>query len=134
MREGVLDFVLGTVAGGFCLSACWGLFWLSVSTVGMIWRTCSWRVVANSLAVLIAPLMLGWLLFWFRGAMATPNAAFALGLMVMPLILLGFGLRPTPDGQRAGIHMLEGIRHLKDDLLGKHQSCGGCDHEHEGCQ
>jgi hypothetical protein len=60
---------------------------------------------------------------------------FGLGLLGMPAVLIGFGLRQAPDGQRAGTHMLDGIRHLKDELLGKHQGCGGCAHEHdsEGC-
>lgn len=133
MQEGAIDFILGAIVGGFCLSACWGLFWLSVSTVGLIRGTCHWRAVANSLAVLVAPLILGWLFIWFRGTMAVANVAFGLGLLVMPFVVLGLGLRSAPDGQRAGVHMLDGVQHLKNKLLGKHQGCGGCDHEHEGC-
>jgi hypothetical protein len=30
-----------------------------------------------------------------------------------------------------GLHMVEGIRHLRDQLLGMHHECGGCSHDHD---
>ena len=60
----------------------------------------------------------------------SPNVAFVAGLFVLPLLLTGLGLRKAPDGRRVGLHMLEGIRHLRDELLGTHHECGGCDHDH----
>lgn len=133
MQDGLLDFGLGAIVGGLCLSAGWGLFWLSIASIGVIRRTCSWRVVLNSLAVLISPLLLAGIVIWLRGSAPVTSASFASGLMVMPFVLLGLGLRQGPDGQRVGAHMLDGIWHLKDELLGKHHGCGGCDHEHGGC-
>lgn len=133
MQDGLLNFGVGTIVGGLCLSAGWGLFWLSIAAVGVSRGTCSWRVVLNSLAVLISPLLLAWFVIRLRGIAPITSVSFASGLTVMPFILLGLGLRPGPDGQRAGAHMLDGIWHLKDELLGKHHGCGGCDHEHGGC-
>jgi hypothetical protein len=130
MQEALLDFGIGAIIGGLSLSACWGLFWLAVGTVGFSRGTCSWRVLLNSLVVGVVPLMLVSALLWMRGAPLRPSLAFAAGLSVMPLALLVFGLRSAPDGRRAGTHMLEGARHLIDELLGKHHECGGCGHNH----
>jgi hypothetical protein len=129
MQEGLLDFGAGTLVGGFVVSACWGLFWLTIGTIGLMRRTCSRQVVLNSLAAFTVPLLLVWAVIWGRGAAHVSSSAFALGLSVMPLVVVGFGLRQAPDGKRAGVHMLDGVRHLKDKLLGRHQECGGCGHE-----
>ncbi len=135
MQNGLLDFGVGVVVGGLTMSACWGLFWLTIGTVGLTRRTCSWRVVLNSSAVVLVPLLLGGTLIWVRGGTFTYGAAFGAGFLVVPLVLTGFALRQAPDGQRVGAHMLDGVRHLMDELLGKHQGCGGCSHEHDhgGC-
>ena len=129
-----VDFGLGVLTGGLALSICWGLFWLIIGTIGIVRRTCGWRVVLNSLIVGVVPLCLAGALLWLRGE-AQRGQAFAAGLPVMPLVLMGFSLRRAQDGQRAGIHMLEGVRHLMGELLGKHRGCGGCSHEHDhgGC-
>ncbi|HLZ32425.1 MAG TPA: hypothetical protein VKP13_00310 [Nitrospira sp.] len=131
MPDGLLDLGMGVVVGGLAMSACWGLFWLAVGTMGLVRRTCRWLVVFNSLAVSAVPLMLLSGLVWLRGPAYATSPAFAIGLCVMPLVLVGLGLRQAPDGQRAATHMLGGVRHLRDELLGKHQTCGGCSHEHE---
>lgn len=135
MQDGLLDLAMGLVIGGLTMSACWGLFWLLISLVGMTRGTCSWRVMLNSIAVFMLPLLFGATLLWLRGKSHAAHAAFMIGLGIMPLVLVGLGLRQAPDGQRAGAHMLGGVRHLMDELTGKHHGCGGCSHEHEqgGC-
>jgi len=135
MQDGFLDFGLGAAVGGLTMSACWGLFWLAIGTIGLTRSTCGWRVVLNSVTVLVVPLLLGCAILWARGTSLPYGSAFASGLLVLPLVLVGFALRQAPDGRRAGVYMLDGVRTLIDDLLGKHNECGGCSHEHdhEGC-
>lgn len=135
MQDGFLDFGFGAVVGGLTMSACWGLFWLAIGTIGLTRGTCGWRVVLNSVTVLAVPLLLGCAILWARGASAPYSSAFGSGLLVLPLVLTGFAFRQAPDGQRAGVHLLDGVRNLIDELLGKHKGCGGCSHEHdhEGC-
>jgi len=135
MNQDLLAFGVGLLVGGLGLSAAWGLFWLAVSLVGLGRRTCGWRVVVHSLTVGLLPVaLIAGLLWWHSGAREI-FSPFGIGLLGMPVVLLGVGLRQAPDGQRAGAHLLGGIRHLMDRLLGTHQGCGGCSHEHdqEGC-
>jgi len=134
MQAGVFDFGIGAMVGGLTMTACWGLFWLAIGTVGLTRQTCGWRAVLNSVTVLAVPLLLGWMLLWLRGASLPLGSAFGSGLFVIPLVLLGFALQQAPDGRRAWIHMLVGVRQLMDELLGKHLGCGGCsqEHDHEG--
>jgi len=136
MQDGLLDFVLGAVVGGLTMSACWGLFWLAIGIVGLTRRTCGWRVMLTSFTVLAVPLLVGLAFLWLRGAALPYGSAFGSGLFVVPLVLVGFALRQAPDGQWAGTHMLSGVRHLMDELLGRHHGCGGCsqEHDHEGCE
>jgi hypothetical protein len=125
-----IGFGIGVLIGGLSLSACWGLFWLAVGTVGLIRGTCSWHVVVNSLTVGVVPLLaIAGLYWWYDGTYGI-SATFGMGLLGMPIVLLGFGLRYAPDGRRAGAHMLEGVRHLRDELLGCHHECGGCGEHH----
>jgi hypothetical protein len=131
MNQGLIDFGLGILGGGLTLSASWGLFWLAIGTVGLVRGTCSWRVVLNGLTVGVVPILLIAGLVWWHGGAYEVSSAFGMGMMSMPIVLLGFGLRQAPDGRRAGTHMLDGVRHLMDELLGKHHECGGCGHEHD---
>jgi hypothetical protein len=124
-----LNFTVGALLGGLLLSAAWGLLWLVVGAIGLWRRTCSWRVVANSLVIAVVPLLLAWALLSVPDEVS-PNTAFIVGLLVMPFILAGLALRPVSGGHRAGASMLRGIGLLIDDLLGRHQACGGCDHDH----
>lgn len=135
VQDGVVEMVVGILCGGLAISSCWGLFWLAVGTVGFSRGTSSARVILNSVAVMFLPLLFMSLLIWLRGTGPTPGLAFGAGLAVIPLVLVGFGMRRAPDGRRAGVHMLGGVRHLMEELLGKHQGCGGCDekHDHGGC-
>jgi len=125
----VLNFAVGALLGGLLLSAAWGLLWLVVGAIGLWRRTCRWRVVANSLVIAVVPLLLAWALLSVPDEV-TPNMVFVAGLLVMPFILAGLALRPVSGGHRAGASMLRGIGLLIDDLLGRHQACGGCDHDH----
>lgn len=124
-----VNFAVGALLGGLLLSAAWGLLWLVVGAIGLWRRTCSWRVVANSLVIAVVPLLLAWALLSVPDEV-TPNMVFVAGLLVMPFILAGLALRPVSGGHRAGASMLRGIGLLIDDLLGRHQACGGCDHDH----
>ena len=130
MQYNVVDFGIGVIIGGLALSACWGWLWLIIGTVGLARGASSLRVVMNSLAVGVSPLVLAWGAWWVRAEAFSPNVAFVAGLCVLPLLLTGLGLRKAPDGRRVGLHMLESISRLKDELLGTHHECGGCDHDH----
>jgi hypothetical protein len=132
MADAVGNFGIGAIAGGLTLSASWALFWSAVAMIGWSRGACGGRVLLNSLAAGLVPLLMVWVLFWMRGAAPVSNAGFVAGLFVMPLALIGFGLRPTPDGRKAGAHMLETMRYQMDEILGRHHECGGCDHDHEG--
>jgi hypothetical protein len=63
-----LNFAVGALLGGLVLSAAWGLLWLVVGAIGLWRRTCSWRVVANSVVIAVVPLLLAWALVRPRGA------------------------------------------------------------------
>jgi hypothetical protein len=131
----VVNFIIGLLVGGLVLSSLWGLFWLSISIVGVRRGTCHWRIALNSLAAGMVPLLCIGGLMWWAGGAGTVGMPFGMGLLGMPTVLMGFGLRRAQDGQRAGAHMMSGVRHLRDQLLGHHAGCGGCAHEHdqEGC-
>jgi hypothetical protein len=131
----LLNFIIGLFMGGLSLSAGWGLFWLGIGLMGLRRGTCGWRVVRNSFAAGLVPLLLIIGLLWWRGGAGEASLPFGMGFLGLPMLLLGLGLRPAPDGQQAGIHMLMGVRHLMDEILGNHHGCGGCAHEHdpEGC-
>jgi hypothetical protein len=130
MTHAWISFGVGLVVGGLGLSACWGFFWLLISAVGVRRRTCGWRTVLNSLTVGFAPLLLIAGLVWLREGAAEDSSTFGTGLLVMPLVLAGLGLRRAPDGRRAMTHLLEGVRQLMDELLGRHRACAGCGEEH----
>ena len=131
MQSSIIDFGTGVIVGGLVLSACWGWWWLGVGTVGYVRGICRRRVLVNSLVVGVSPLLLAWGLWWMRAEAFSSRMAFVGGLFVVPLVLTGLSLRKASDGRRVGRHLVEGIRHLKDELLGTHQECGGCGHDHD---
>jgi hypothetical protein len=122
----VIDFGIGVVIGGLALSASWGWLWLVIGTIGVARGTCSLRVVMNSLVVGISPLLLGWGIWWMKAEAFSPTVVFVAGIFVMPLLLSGLSLRRAADGRLVGLHMVEGIRQLKDQLLATHHECGDC--------
>jgi hypothetical protein len=126
MMQTWMEFGTGLLTGGLGLSASWGLFWLAIGIVGVMRGTCSRRVLLNSLTALAFPLLFMAAIVWLRDSTQAPGLAFAGGLSIMPLVLVGFGLRRAPDGRRSGAHLFSGVRHLMDQLLGKHQACGDC--------
>lgn len=130
MSEWIVPFPAGLAVGGLSLSAGWGLFWLGIATVGVARGTCDRRVWLNSLAVGGASLVLAGILLWGLGAAARVGVPFRLGLLGVPLLLLTVACRHAPDGRRAGAHLIEGIRDLAGQLLGRHQPCGGCSEGH----
>jgi len=133
MSQTWLAFGIGLAVGGLNLSACWGLFWLVIATAGLVRKTCGWRAVLNSLTVGVVSLLLIGGLLWAGGGADDRRPAFDVGLLVMPMVLAGSGLRRAPDGRRAAAHMLDGVRQLMDELLGRHRVCAGCGegHHHE---
>jgi hypothetical protein len=131
MSQTWIDFGVGLLVGGLSISAGWGLFWLAISTTGLMRGTCGWRVVLNSLAVGGLPLLLiGGAVWWGIGESGV-TPVFGMGLGVIPMVILGIGFRQAPDGRRAWVHMFAGVRHLKDELLGCHQQCSGCSEGHQ---
>lgn len=130
MNHAWISFGIGLAVGGLGLSACWGFLWLFVGAAGVRRRTCGWSVVRNSLTVGFASLLLIAGLLWLRKGVDGDSSTFGAGLLVMPLVLAGFGLRRASDGRRAVTHLLEGVRQLMDKLLSRHQACTGCGEEH----
>ena len=126
MMQPWLEFGMGLLMGGLALSASWGLFWLVIGVVGYRRGTCSRQVLLNATAASGVPLMVLALLLWVRGVVQGVGLELIGGLGVVPLLVAGFGLRRAPDGQLAGAHMLDGIRHLRDRLLGRQQARSGC--------
>ena len=129
------EWVAGFLTGGLALSAAWGFFWLGIGLVGVSRKTCGWPIVIKGGVGGGVPLCLAIALVWWMGRTGTLSTVFLVGLMGMPVILAGLWLRPMPDGRRAGTHLVAGIRHLMDELLGQHQGCGGCHdgHDHGTC-
>ena len=129
------EWVAGFVAGGLALSTAWGFFWLGIGLVGVSRNTCGWPIVLKGGVGGGVPLVLAIALVWWMGAAGTLSTVFLLGLMGMPVILVALWLRPMPDGRRAGTHLVAGVHHLMDELLGRHQGCGGCHdgHDHGTC-
>ncbi|HMS84780.1 MAG TPA: hypothetical protein PKD12_14100 [Nitrospira sp.] len=131
MMHLLIEFVLGFVTGGLVVSASWGLFWLVVSLTGRVRGTCGWPVVLKGAVAGIVPLSLVVALLWWIGGAASPTLLFGVGLLGMPSVLLGLWLRRMPDGRLAGTHMVAGVKQLMGEILGTHQGCGGCQHEHK---
>ena len=130
MMQSWIEFGTGLLMGGLGVSACWGLFWLVIGVVGFRRGTCSRQVLLSAMAASGVPLVMVALLLWVSGVAQGPGFAFIGGLGVVPMVVVGFGLRRAPDGQLAGVHMLEGIRNLRGRLLGQHQACSGCSGGH----
>ena len=136
MTDILIDSCAGFLTGGLALSAAWGLFWLTISLVGLSRRTCERRVVFMSLVGGFVPLALAIPLVWWMDHLERMTTAFAVGLIGMPAVLVALWLRRMPDGQRAGAHLAAGVRHLTGNLLGTHQGCGDCQdgHDHGTCR
>ncbi|MFO0701906.1 MAG: hypothetical protein U0236_22040 [Nitrospira sp.] len=131
MMHPLIEFVLGFITGGLVVSAAWGLFWLGVSLTGRARGTCGWPVIRKSMVAGVVPLSLVVAVLWWMGGTTSMTLVFGAGLGGMPTLLLGLWLRRMPDGRLAGTHMVAGVRQLMGEILGAHQGCGGCDHEHK---
>ena len=130
MIDTAVSVLLGLVLGGFGVSACWGMFWLVLALLGVARGTSGWKVVRASLAAGTVPLLLGLAVWWMVDAARVSTWPFLLGLVVVPTILLGLGLRRLPDGTRVGERLVGGARTMMDTILGRHHECGGCGEEH----
>ncbi|MDK2744079.1 MAG: hypothetical protein H8K03_05295 [Nitrospira sp.] len=131
MTQTVVDLCVGFLAGGLVVSATWGFFWLAIGVIGLSRGTCGWGVVLKSLMGGLVPMFLLVGLVWWESGTGREKLWFGIGLTGVPMVLLALGLRRMPDGKLAGTHLIEGIRYLMGDILGTHQGCGGCDHEHD---
>lgn len=134
MMKLVIDLCVGFLAGGLLISTAWGFFWLVISLVGLTRGTCRGHIVLKSLIGGAVPLALVVALVWWIGGIEHISLWFGVGLVGVPMVLSGMGLRRMPDGQRAVAHLLAGVRHLMSEILGSHQGCGGCQHDHETCR
>ncbi len=131
MAQKWIMFGMGLVVGGLSITACWGLFWSAIGTAGLVRGTCSWRILLNGLTIGTVPLMLILGLFWLLGGLHGVDVAFAVGMIGIPIVIVGFGLQQAPDGRRTGAHMFERVRHLMDEVLGYHRECDGCGERHQ---
>lgn len=131
MTDILIDGFAGFLTGGLALSAAWGLFWLTISLVGLSRGTCPRRIVLMSLAGGCVPLALAIALVWWMGHLERMTSVFVMGLMGMPTVLGSLWLRRMPDGQRAGTHLAAAGRHLMGDLLGMHRGCVDCHDGHD---
>jgi hypothetical protein len=130
MIETAISFALGLVLGGFGVSACWGLFWSVLAIMGVLRGTSKWQVVRASLTAGIVPLLMVVVVLWMIDAARVTTWPFVLGVVGVPVILLGMGLRKLPDGTRVGERLVGGAQTMMDTMLGRHHECGGCGEEH----
>ncbi len=133
MMKLVLDLGGGFLTGGLLISTAWGLFWLVISLVGFHRGTCRGSIVLKSLVGGVVPFSLVAALMWWIGGIEQITLWFGVGLVGVPTVLSGMWVRRMPDGRRAGAHLAAGVRHLMSEILGSHQGCGGCHHDHETC-
>jgi hypothetical protein len=129
MVETVTSILVGVVLGGLIISACWGLFWLVLASVGLVRGTSGWKVLRASFIAGAVPaaLLLGVALMLDRARVGT--WPFVLGFVVVPALLAVLGLRKLPDGTRVAGRLLGGVQMMRDTMLGRHHGCGG-DHHH----
>lgn len=132
MMEWAVALPFGLAVGGLALSACWGLFWLGIATVGLVRGTCGRRAWLSGLAMGGTSLAFAAALLWGLGETGRRALPFQLGLVCVPLLLSGLAWRQAPDGRRAGAHLIDGVRQLAGQLLGRHRDCGGCCGERHG--
>ena len=127
MVEAGLSLGAGLLIGGFSVMLLWGLVWLVVGTVGMARRTCPSVILLSSLSSsAIAGLSIAGL-FWAMDPTRLTTPAFQVGIMGIPLALMGAGFGRLKDGRRIGTAFLEGSRAMLHQFLGLHQNgCGGC--------
>ena len=130
MIEVAISILIGIVVGGLSISACWGLFWLVLASVGVVRGTSGWKVVrAGFMAGAVPAALLLWMLYGMDQA-RLGTWPFALGLVAVPAALIGLGLRKLPDGTRVAGRLFGGAQVMMDTILGRHRECGGCGGEH----
>ena len=130
MIETAISFALGLVLGGFGVSACWGLFWSVLAIMGVLRGTSKWQVVRASLTAGLVPLLMVVAVVWMMDSARVATWPFVLGVVGVPVTLLGMGLRKLPDGTRVGERLVGGAQTMMDTMLGRHHECGGCGEEH----
>jgi hypothetical protein len=128
--DDVFAVLLGVVVGGLGVSTCWGLFWLVMALVGFARRTCARTVIRASLTAALVPGILLGIVLWAidRGRLGSP--AFAVGVLVLPVVGVVLGMRTLPDGTRVAGRLVGGTQTMMDTILGRHHGCGGCGDEH----
>ncbi|MCE3222098.1 MAG: rane protein of unknown function [Nitrospira sp.] len=124
-----LSFGAGLLIAGFGIMLLWGLLWLVVGTIGLARRTCGSVILLSSASSSsIAGLSIAGLL-WAMDQARLSSPAFHMGLLSIPLVLMGASGFRLGDGRRIGPAFVEGSRAMWHQLLGVHQD--GCGHCHE---
>ena len=128
----VLTVLLGVGIGGLGLSTGWGLVWLTTACAGYVRRTCAGTVVRASLMATLVPGLLLGLLLWAARGERWGSLPLAIGVLVIPFIGIGLGMRTLPDGTRVAGRLFGGAQTMMNTILGRHHSCGACgdDHHH----
>jgi hypothetical protein len=126
MVDAGVSFGAGLLLGGFGLMLLWGLLWLVVGAIGLARRTCPPVILLSSVSSsAIAGLSIAGLL-WTMDHIRMTSPAFHVGIMGIPLALMGASFGRLKDGRRIGTAFLEGSRAMLHQLLGLHHGCGGC--------
>lgn len=128
--DDVFAVLLGVVIGGLGVSTCWGLFWCVMAFVGFTRRTCAWTVVRASLAAALVPGALLGVVLWTIDRGRLGSLAFAVGVIVLPVVGVVLGMRTLPDGTRVAGRLIGGTQSMMDTILDRHHGCGGCGDEH----
>ena len=86
----------------------WGLLWLVVAAIGLARRTCPPVILLSSVrSSAIAGLSIAGLL-WTMDHTRMTSPAFHVGIVGIPLALMGAGFGRLKDGRRIGTAFLEG--------------------------
>ena len=129
MVDAGLSFGAGLLIGGFSLMLLWGLLWLIVGTIGLARQTCGWAILLSSVSSSVIAALSMLVMVWFIDQARLSSFALQIGLLGVPLGLMGASFGRLEDGRRIGPAFVEGSRLMMHQFLGVQQE--GCGHCHE---
>ena len=129
MVDAGLSFGAGLLIGGFSLMVLWGLLWSVVGTVGLARQTCGWAIPLSAVSSSVMAALSMWVMVWFIDQARLSSVALQIGLLGVPLGLMGASFGRLEDGRRIGQAFVEGSRMMMQQLLRVQQE--GCGHCHE---